>query len=80
MSILLYIEKFISKRLGGKASRKGRDRNYVYKPSLSLLENLGIKSLEELPDFSSVSEKLEEFLKTDTVKIDGNIAGIDIKQ
>ncbi|MEK9161640.1 MAG: SMC-Scp complex subunit ScpB [Patescibacteria group bacterium] len=63
-----------------RQAERGEDRNYVYKPSLSLLENLGIKSLEELPDFSSVSEKLEEFLKTDTVKIDGNIAGLDIKQ
>ena len=49
-----------------RQAERGEDRNYVYKPSLSLLENLGIKSLEELPDFASVSEKLKEFLNTQT--------------
>jgi len=29
------------------------------------LEHLGVKSLEELPDFASVSAKLKDFLNAD---------------
>jgi len=39
--------------------KRGEDKSFVYKPSLNLLQNLGIKSREELPDFSSVSTKLK---------------------
>ena len=45
--------------------KRGEDRSYVYKPSLSLLEHLGVKSLEELPDFVSISAKLKEFLSSE---------------
>ncbi|KKT20352.1 MAG: Chromosome segregation and condensation protein, ScpB [Parcubacteria group bacterium GW2011_GWB1_43_8] len=45
--------------------KRGEDRSYVYKPSLSLLEHLGVKSLEELPDFVSISAKLKEFLNAE---------------
>lgn len=45
-----------------REAQRGEDRSYVYKPSLSLLEHLGVKSLGELPDYSSVSAKLKEFL------------------
>lgn len=48
-----------------REAQRGEDRSYVYKPSFSLLEYLGVKSLEELPDFPSVSAKLKEFLNTD---------------
>ena len=51
-----------------REAQRGEDRSYAYKPSLSLLEHLGIKSLEELPDYASVSEKLKEFLNTDKKK------------
>ena len=46
-------------------AKRGEDRNYVYKPSLNLLEHLGVKSLEELPDFASVSAKLKDFLNAE---------------
>lgn len=62
-----------------KQSERDENRNYVYKPSLNLLENLGIKTLEDLPEFASVSSKLKEFLKTDDNK-DSNSSGLDIKQ
>lgn len=45
-----------------REAKRGEDRSFVYKPSLSLLEHLGAKSLEELPDYASVSSKLKEFL------------------
>ena len=48
-----------------KGAKRGEDRSYVYKPSLNLLEYLGVKSLEELPDYSSVSAKLKEFLSAE---------------
>lgn len=62
-----------------KQSERDENRNYVYKPSLALLENLGVKSLEDLPDFVSVSSKLKEFLKTND-KEDENIAGLYISK
>lgn len=58
-----------------KQSERDENRNYVYKPSLMFLENIGIKSLEDLPDFVSVSSKLKEFLKTDE-----NFAELDINK
>jgi len=45
--------------------KKGEDRSYIYKPSLSLLEHLGVKSLEEVPDFVSVSAKLKDFFSAE---------------
>lgn len=48
-----------------RENQRGEDRSYAYKPSLSLLEHFGVKSLEELPDYASVSTKLKEFLNTE---------------
>jgi segregation and condensation protein B len=48
-----------------REAKRGEDKSYVYKPSLNLLEHLGIKSLEELPDYASVSAKLKEFLNVE---------------
>lgn len=73
------VRNLLVRGLVEKQSERDENRNYVYKPSLSLLENLGIKSLEELPDFVSMSEKLKEFLKTDKKK-DENSSGLDINK
>ena len=51
-----------------REAQRGEDRSYAYKPSLSLLEHLSVKSLEELPDYASISAKLKEFLNTDKKK------------
>lgn len=59
-----------------KQSERDENRNYVYKPSLGLLESIGIKSLEDLPDFVSVSSKLKEFLATNENE-DDNLFGLD---
>jgi len=48
-----------------REAKRGEDRSYVYKPSLSLLEHLGVKSLEELPDYVSVSAKLKDFFSAE---------------
>lgn len=48
-----------------RETKRGENRGYVYKPSLNLLEHLGVKSLEELPEFTSLSAKLEEFLSAE---------------
>lgn len=51
-----------------REAQKSEDKSYVYKSSLSLLEHLGVKSLEELPDYASVSAKLKEFLNAEKKK------------
>ena len=33
-----------------RETKRSEDKSFVYKPSLNLLEHLGVKSLEELPD------------------------------
>ena len=48
-----------------REAQRGEDRSYAYKPSLSLLEHLGVKSSEELPDYASISAKLKEFLNAE---------------
>lgn len=48
-----------------RENQRGEDRSYAYKSSFSLLEHLGVKSLEELPDYISVSAKLKEFLSAE---------------
>ena len=48
-----------------REAKRGEDGGYAYKPSLSLLEHLGAKSPEELPDYASVSAKLKEFLNAE---------------
>ena len=48
-----------------REAKRGEDGGYIYKPSLSLLEHLGAKSPEELPDYASVSAKLKEFLNAE---------------
>ncbi|MDO8424244.1 MAG: hypothetical protein Q7S54_01370, partial [bacterium] len=37
------------------------ERSYSYKPTLKLLEYLGVTRREELPEFESAFRKIEEF-------------------
>ncbi|MDP2650994.1 MAG: SMC-Scp complex subunit ScpB [bacterium] len=41
------------------------ERSYSYKPTLKLLEHLGITRREELPEFGEAYKKLEKFIKTE---------------
>lgn len=38
-------------------------RSYIYKPTLKLLQHLGVKSREELPEFETAFKKIDEFVK-----------------
>lgn len=43
------------------------ERSYSYKPTIKLLEHLGVQRREDLPEFATAFEKLEEFVSnTDT--------------
>jgi segregation and condensation protein B len=38
------------------------ERSYSYKPTLELLEHLGVQRKEDLPEFATAFQKLEEFV------------------
>ncbi len=42
---------------------EGTERSYSYKPTLKLLEYLGVTSCEDLPDYQNAFKKIEEFVK-----------------
>lgn len=39
------------------------ERSFTYKPTLKLLQHLGVRSVEELPAFDQAFKKMEEFVK-----------------
>lgn len=39
------------------------ERSFTYKPTLKLLEHLGVRSIEELPEYKTAFAKVEEFMK-----------------
>ncbi|MEK7176086.1 MAG: SMC-Scp complex subunit ScpB [Patescibacteria group bacterium] len=43
---------------------EGTERSYSYKPTLKLLEHLGVTQREDLPEFTTAFAKIEEFIKT----------------
>lgn len=50
----LSVRGLVEKTLDPKDSRR-----YIYKPSFNLLSFMGVKSVEELPDFSEVNNSIE---------------------
>ena len=42
------------------------ERSFTYKPTLKLLQYLGVTRREELPEFETAFQKLEEFAQTET--------------
>lgn len=50
----------------------GDERTYVYSPSLDLLQLLGISSKENLPDYQSVNEDIEGFMKSSEEETENN--------
>lgn len=40
------------------------ERSYSYKPTLKLLQHLGVTRIEDLPEYSQAFKKIEEFVKT----------------
>lgn len=41
------------------------ERSYSYKPTLKLLQYLGITRIEDLPEYGNVFKKIEEFIKAE---------------
>ena len=54
----LSIRGLVDKTIDKKDSRR-----YIYKPSFELLSFLGVKSVEELPDFSEVNSSIQTAVK-----------------
>lgn len=46
-----------------RMNKEGEGRGYIYKPSLELLQYLGLTRVEDLPDYDSVQVKVESFIK-----------------
>lgn len=46
------------------------ERSYSYKPTLSLLRHLGIKSREDLPEYGSALQKIETFVQSQLTDAD----------
>lgn len=46
-----------------RVSNPRDNRSYLYKPSFQLLRYLGIKNIQELPEFGDFNEKIENFNK-----------------
>lgn len=51
-----------------KVSNPKDSRSFLYKPTLELLAFLGIKSIEELPEFDKVQDELSKFAEADEEK------------
>lgn len=41
------------------------ERSFAYKPTLKLLEYLGVTRIEDLPEYGTVWKKIDEFVKTE---------------
>lgn len=54
----LSVRGLVEKVVDGKDSRR-----FIYKPSLNLLSFMGIKSIEELPEFNDINKSIEESAK-----------------
>ena len=48
------------KRQVEKSVDPNDSRRLIYKPSLNLLSFMGIKSIEELPEFNDINKTIEE--------------------
>ncbi len=48
------------------------ERSFAYKPTLKLLEHLGVTRIEDLPEYGAVFKKIEEFVKTEEVAREEN--------
>lgn len=52
-----------------KSNAEPADRSYSYKPTLKLLEYLGVRESEELPEFQTAFENVEKFVKSTESKV-----------
>lgn len=49
------------------------ERSFAYKPTLKLLEHLGVTRIEDLPEYGNVFKKIEEFIKTEDTVTEENV-------
>ncbi len=42
------------------------ERSFSYKPTLKLLEHLGVTRIEDLPEYTTALKKVDEFIKSNT--------------
>src|SRR3989344_3553277 len=52
----------------GLVDRTEDGRSFTYKPTLKFLEHLGVTSKEELPEYKTAFNKIEEFMKEDATE------------
>lgn len=48
------------------------ERSFTYKPTLKLYEHLGVTKQEELPEFASAFQKMEEFMKAESASAESS--------
>ena len=51
-----------------RISNPSDSRSYLYKPSFKLLQYLGVRDIEELPDYKNFNETIKKFTKEDEDK------------
>lgn len=61
VSSTFILRNLLIRGLVEKASNPKDQRSFLYKPTLELLSFLGIKNIEELPEFDKVQGELKEF-------------------
>jgi len=55
------IRNLLVRGLIERAETKGGERSYSYRPTMELLTFMGIKKIEDLPEYAEVTKELEEF-------------------
>jgi segregation and condensation protein B len=53
-----------------RAESAAGERSYSYKPTLKLLQHLGVTSQDDLPEYKTAFEKLEKFAETAVTETD----------
>lgn len=61
----LLIRGLIERTEGDPSTAFRAGRSFTYKPTLKLLEYLGVTRREELPEFEAAFKKIEEFVKAE---------------
>ena len=58
---------------GDPPTELGAGRSFSYKPTLKLLEHLGVTKIEDLPEYSTAFKKIEEFVAAQSESENNNI-------
>lgn len=66
----LLIRGLIERTEGDPSTALRAGRSFTYKPTLKLLEHLGVTRREDLPEFDQAFKKIEEFVKSEPMETD----------